>query len=97
MRTVILLVILLLASPVWAEPFLVCKDNPKAEFYLVTLDTLPEEKVAVPLSFDLDGLENGPHSILVQAGNVWGKSDAVPFSFTKSLPEDTEDLGIILK
>ena len=86
----------LIATPAWASPFLVCDPYPATDFqpteYLLQWDgsmiwiSSPPEGLAdegVRLKFDLVDVSSGSHSVKVKAKNKWTESTAVPFSFVK--------------
>jgi predicted secreted protein len=93
------LVVMLLAVPALADPWLVCDPYPtgaKPDGFKYVLDTGTEVSVAYSerlfgtencaVVCDLAGVTTGNHNISVKAWNIWGDSASVPFAFSKSLP-----------
>jgi hypothetical protein len=92
-------VVMLLAGPALADPWLVCDPYPtgdKPDGFKYVLDTGTEVSVAyserlfgtenVAVVCDLATVTTGNHNIGVKAWNIWGDSASVPFAFSKSLP-----------
>ena len=94
----LVLVLLLMATPVWAEPFLVCDPQTDADGYIYTLNGGPEVQVPYQTQTFSDGVKaviadaasipEGPFTYQVKAYKddpVWGRlqSTIVPFSSTR--------------
>lgn len=98
----------MLASPVWASPFVVCSPYVTTviqpdEFELI-IDTgtafrvIPETLTdgSKRLHYDVGSVTVGTHTINVKAcSTLWGCSEAVPFQFTKSVPAKATAIGLV--
>ncbi|KKL08098.1 hypothetical protein LCGC14_2579280 [marine sediment metagenome] len=101
MKTLIFLTIILWASSLYAQPFLISDPQTSAEEYVVTIDGVESISSAqdlgdgtVRLYHDLAGVSDGLHNVEVKARNVWGSSTPVPFSFEKILPGVPVNIGL---
>ncbi len=102
MGLLVVLTVILWASSVLAQPFLVSDptSEPVAE-YVVTLDGVetisPAQDLGngmVKLHHDMAGITDGPHTMEVKARNIWGDSLPAPFAFTKTLPLVPVGIGL---
>jgi hypothetical protein len=93
MKKLLIIALVLLATPVFAAPFLVSDPNPADEqvtnFKLsfdggAYVDSAP---VGGAIRYDLAGISVGTHSVVAKACNVWDCSvDSAPFPFVKRIP-----------
>ena len=73
----VLLAMVLMASTVWAAPFLICDDPLVAEqvtSYEVFQDGVSIGITPAPLHFDLSGVTPGAYNFTATAINAWGSS-----------------------
>ena len=104
MKTLIIiftLTILLWASSLYAQPFLISDPQTGAEEYVVTIDGVESVSSAqalgdgtVRLHHDLSGVADGLHNVEVKARNMWEDSSPVPFSFTRTPPGVPVGIGL---
>ena len=94
MKKLLILIIMLLATPVFAAPYLVCDEDASVDSYLVSMDSGSDIETPAPLHFDLDGIDVGNHHIEVKAKNLWGVSSPSPLDFSKQLPGSPSGLGL---
>jgi hypothetical protein len=96
MKTVFLTFVFsaLLVMSAWAAPFLICNPQTNVTSYMLTFDGVEQEVGAydlgddtVTLHFDLCDIADGDHTGEVRAKNIWGVSEALPFYFSKAVPE----------
>ncbi len=93
MRILIFLAIMIWASSLYAQPFLVSDPTTEnvTEYQIVeggNTITSPSQDLGdgtVRLYHDEAGILDGQHNIEVRACNMWGCSSEVPFSFVKQL------------
>ena len=89
---IITVALLLICSPVFAAPFLVCDPQSNTDEYIIIFDgteeivAYNEQPEGYVILKDLVGIAEGSHHIEIKARNMWGESIAVPFDFTKVLP-----------
>jgi hypothetical protein len=95
MKIFFALLLLFVAGPLMAAPFLVCDPYPATmtvSYFTVTIDGgTPVQSVPLvntdgtsQLHFDLTVVPAGSHTVTIKAGNVWGESaSSAPFAFTK--------------
>lgn len=101
MRKVIIgvLAILLLSAPVWAAPFLVCDPQEGVEWYIIQeggqTDIKTPAEADGAIKYDLGSVPEGSHLWNVKACNVWGCSETSPFSFTRLLPGNLQNIRIV--
>lgn len=94
---IVLLMVLLFASQAFAAPFLKCDPQAGVEYYSVVENgstTTVTAEADGAIKMDLSGVAVGSHSITVAACNVWGCSEYVPFSYTKSVVTTPASLKI---
>ena len=94
-----LAIILLMAAPAMAAPFLVCDPQADTTTMVVVFDGVTEiipyaETSGYVVLKDLAGITNGVHNVEVRAGNIWGLSTPVPFGFTKTLPGSPSNVDL---
>ena len=84
-----------------AAPFLICDPQTNVTHYVViineTMDTVKAFDLGdgkVMLRYDLAGVLDGKNECLVRSKNEWGESVAVPFVFTKRLPDAAVNVHI---
>lgn len=100
MKKVFLLVVLIItifSSELLASPFLTCDPQAGVEYYNVIENdqtTKVTAEVDGAIKMDLGSVVVGNHSITVAACNIWGCSEYVPFSYTKSVVTTPESLKI---
>lgn len=91
-------------SVTMAGPFLTCDPPSESDgvtHYIVTIDT--EGPVTVPIDqgrgtlfYDLAGISDGNHTVIVKAKNLWTESEpSAPFPFARSSPSSASGLAII--
>lgn len=91
-------------SSVMAGPFLTCDPPSESDgvtHYVVTIDT--EAPVTVPIDqgrgtlfYDLAGMSDGGHTVIVKAKNLWTESEpSTPFPFARSSPSSASGLALI--
>lgn len=101
-RIVILAIVMIMlaASPLLADPWLVSDPNPGTTVYRITglpwitnpVDARSDGSLVVDLaSAEMDVA----YSIQVEAGNAWGYSSSVPFDFTPTLPNISGNIRIM--
>jgi len=97
---IIFLVVCFFTVPAFSAPFLVCDPQTNVTHYVITGDiniTIPAIDLGdntVRLVYDLGSVMERRYDIEVKAKNEWGISTAVPFDFTKALP-DAPNLSIV--
>ena len=101
MKTLIFLTIILWASSLYAQPFLISDPQTSAEEYVVTIDGVESISSAqdlgdgtVRLYHDLAGVSDGLHNVEVKARNMWEDSLSVPFVFTRIPPGVPAGIGL---
>ena len=83
----IALLIVFVAAPVWAQPYLVCDPQEAVETYEVDINGVITTLEADPtgefgFKMDLADIQNGIYNAKARAGNIWGWSEwSVPFGF----------------
>jgi len=81
------LIVTLSVSIASASPYLKCDPQSGVEYYSV-IEGDKTTKVAAEvdgsIKMDLGTISTGSHSITVAACNIWGCSEYVPFSYTRS-------------
>jgi len=95
MKKIILTIcFLVMASFVWASPFLVCTPDPIVDNYLIKVNSADAIELPAPLHWDLGPLSDGTYNLEVAAKNEWGQSIYVPFDFNKAFPEGPLGIGL---
>jgi len=101
---VFMLCVILYASMVHANPFLVCDPQTDVTEYRVIVDGSETIVQAVDLGngtvrleYDCAGLIPGAHHFDVSARNLWGESEQVPFDCVKVLPGNPSGIGLETK
>jgi hypothetical protein len=92
----LVLVFLLMSVTLFGQPFLVCDSYPSSApqptSFVLTFDNSAPIEVpvyvntdnSVQIHYDLTALSSGAHTVVAQAKDLWGVSDAsAPFAFTK--------------
>lgn len=102
MKKLLVIALILFATPLYAAPFLVSDPNPASEEVTVfklsfdggaAIDTAP---VSNAVRYDLAGITSGSHTVTGQACNLWGCSEvSAPFAFTKTLPSAVGGMRIV--
>ena len=92
--------IVLMASPAWPAPFLVCDPQAGVVGYEITgLNPETVTFVAQPdgsLKYDLSSVNSGTYTLTVAACNMWGCSAATAADpFTKAVPSAPAGLRIV--
>lgn len=89
-------------STIYAAPFMVCDPQENVTSYIVTMNGTSEEVQAQDLEdnttrlyYDLEGIVNGVYDCNVTARSMWGDSEPVPFSFSKTMPGCPSVLDIV--
>ena len=110
MKLLIIIAGLLIAGSAFAGPFLIadpqCKfdgDNGCAAGFEMSLDGVAWESMGsqdvdtdkIMIHHDLAGFPEGINNVQVKAVNIWGESDPVPFSFTKSVPSTPTNIAVL--
>jgi len=84
-------------------PYLTCDPQPNTTRFEVEVDGIiaPSECKynAMDMAYvhcNLGDLDDGNHTIVARAGNVWGVSEnSVPFDFTKGFPGAPSGFGLL--
>jgi hypothetical protein len=100
MKTLLSIALILIATTVFATPFLVSDPNPSGVTrYEFTGDAFFQtiaSQADGSLRYDLAGIPNGNHSITVRACNeLWGCSVTVPFEFNAERPNAPSNLRLV--
>ena len=96
----IFMLVMIIPTLVLAAPFLICDPQTNVTHYVitgsinVTVLATPYGNGTVRLEYDLAGISMGNHNVEVKAKNIWGESVAVPFVFSKQVPEVPETIRI---
>ena len=105
--TILAMAIVLMASTVWASPFLVCDcqtdfdgdyvlifDGGTPIIHPAVQNDCPAGEVRVNLDMAPLALADGQHSMSGKAVNMWGESVEVPFDFNKAVPVGLSGIGL---
>ena len=96
----IILALLLFPVFCFANPFLVSDPNENVEEIRATwngTETVLSKKGDGSIYHDLSGIADGDHVMSIKACNMWGCSEAIPFEFTKAIPESVSGLSLSIE
>ena len=96
MKTLLSIALILIATTVFATPFLVCDAPDPSEgitHYKLTGWSLTQ--TPAPLHMDVESAVVGTTNLTVAACNIWGCSVTVPFAFGKQLPNAPSQLRLV--
>lgn len=100
-KLILIAAVLLISTPAYAAPFLVCNPQEGVVGYEITgLNPETVTFVAQPdgsLKYDLSSVNSGTYTLTVAACNMWGCSSTAPFVFTKQLPSAPVGLRLLAK
>ena len=98
MKTLLSIALILIATTVFATPYLVCDPQSGVTSYQLTgwSETTVTAQADGSLRMDVaDAVQGTTYNLTIAACNVWGCSTTVPFVLQKQLPSAPSQLRLV--
>lgn len=98
MKTLLSIALILIATTVFATPFLISDPQSGVTSYQITgwSETNVTAQADGSLRMDVaDAVQGTTYNLTIAACNVWGCSSTVPFAFGKQLPSAPSQLRLV--